>query len=513
MTLPILSMLILLPIVGIFSIIFIQKIQSKTNAPRVALLTAGMHLTLTLLLVYNFDVHATGYQFVEKAPWIAPLESSYHLGVDGLSLIFILLTSFLTFVCFLHVYHVKLMRGYYVAFLLLQSFLVGIFCSLDLILFYFFFEAVLIPMFLIIGIWGGQDRIYATFKFFLYTLVGSVLVLVAFIVLYYEAGNTNLLDITTHNFSFQMQCMLWVALFIGFAVKTPMWPLHTWLPDAHVEAPTAGSMMLAGILLKLGGYGMLRFCLPLLPDASFYFSPFVYVLSVIAIVYASLVALVQKDMKKLIAYSSVAHMGFVTLGIFTFNTYGTMGAIVQMISHCLTSSALFFCVGVVYERFHTREIAHYGGLAKKMPYYAIFFLLFILASIGFPGTLGFLGEFLVILGSFQVSPTLVGCIVLGVILSAAYGLWLYRRIMYEKLNTQFLDIKSMFDLKTSEKLVLGFLFIPVLFLGVYPSPLTSILIPYTDNLLSQYQRKRVTQKQNLWNTLVLPSQSISKVKL
>jgi NADH-quinone oxidoreductase subunit M len=501
MNMPILSFLILLPLLGATTIAFIGDAQSPRNTPRVALLTTGIHLFLSLFLWYHFDPFITGPQYIEMYPWLPSLNCSYHLGVDGLSLFFIVLTSFLTLLIFIHPFQVGRLREYYSCFLLLESFLMGVFCSLDLVLFYFFFEAVLIPMFLIIGIWGGVRRIYATFKFFLFTLIGSVLMLVAFVVMYYDAGTTNMLTLNNASFSFEAQRLLWLCLFAAFAVKIPMWPVHTWLPDAHVEAPTGGSMILAGILLKLGGYGMLRLLLPILPDASHYFAPLVYALSIIAIIYTSLVALVQKDMKKLVAYSSIAHMGFVTLGIFTVSIFGIVGSIVQMVSHGLVSAALFFCVGVVYERFHTREIAHYGGLVTKMPRYAVLFMLFTLASIGLPGTSGFIGEFLVTFAVFKVSPTLAAFTVVGVVLSAAYGLWLYRRIVYDKLNTAHLDIKHMVDLRFSETVVLVVLIIPVFVIGLYPKPLTSILNPYAQKLMDTVH-KRTVIKHTLMDTLI-----------
>ncbi len=499
MNIPLLTFLIILPLLGALTIFFIGDLQSSTNTPRVALLISGIHLLLSFFLWFHFDPFVTEMQFVEKYPWIASFNSSYHLGVDGLSLCFVLLTSFLVFLSFIHNYHLKRVREYYICFLVLESFLVCVFCALDLILFYFFFEAVLIPMFFIIGIWGGDRRIYATFKFFLFTLVGSVLTLIAFVVVYYEAGTTNILEMQHATFSFDLQCWLWLALFGAFAVKIPMWPFHTWLPDAHVEAPTAGSMLLAGVLLKLGGYGMLRLSLPLFPEASYYFAPLIFLMSLVAIVYTSLVALVQRDMKRLIAYSSIAHMGFVTVGIFTFLHYGIVGSILQMLSHGLVSAALFFCVGVVYERFHTREISHYGGLVSKMPQYAILFMLFTLASIGLPGTSGFLGEFLVSLSLFQISPTLAAFAVLGVVLSASYALWLYRRIMYDRIKGEGIDVKKMFDLRLSESMVLIALVVPVVVIGLYPQSVTTVLNPYAQKLL-EVCSKRVVHKRTLLGT-------------
>lgn len=488
---PLLSLLILIPLFGALAVMFIRRHASELNAPRVAMLTSLMTLTLSIYLWMNLDPSFSGFQFVEKYMWIPAFGSSFHLGIDGISLSFIILTNFLMVVCFVHPFKVHRVREFYIAFLLLQAMLMGVFASLDLVLFYVFFEAVLIPMFLIIGIWGGDRRVYAAFKFFLYTLAGSVLMLIAFVVMYFESGTTNMVELMYSNFAPYTQKILWLALFVSFAVKVPMWPVHTWLPDAHVEAPTLGSMILAGILLKLGGYGMLRLSIPLLPDASYYFAPLVYLLSLIAIVYTSFVALAQKDMKKLVAYSSIAHMGFVTLGLFTFHPQGMVGGMTQMISHGLTSAALFFCVGIVYERFHTKEIAKYGGLVEKMPRYAVFFMIFTLASIGLPGTSGFLGEFFALLGSFAVSPTIAGIAVLGVIIGAAYALWLYRRVVYEKLNPA-LDPKGLFDIKGSEVVVMVALAVPVFVIGLYPQPLFNIISPATQNILKTYEGKRKT---------------------
>lgn len=489
---PLLSLLILIPLVGAMAVMFIRKHVSELNAPRVAMLTSMMSLTLSVYLWMTLDPSMTGFQFVEKYSWIPAFGSAYHLGIDGISLSFIVLTNFLMVVCFAHPFKINRVREFYMAFLLLQSMLMGVFTSLDLVLFYVFFEAVLIPMFLIIGIWGGERRVYASFKFFLYTLAGSVLMLIAFVVMYYESGTTSMVELMETSFSFNQQKLLWLALFVSFAVKVPMWPVHTWLPDAHVEAPTLGSMILAGILLKLGGYGMLRLSIPVLPDASFYFAPLVYGLSLMAIVYTSFVALAQKDMKKLVAYSSIAHMGFVTLGLFTFHPQGMVGGMTQMISHGLTSAALFFCVGVIYERFHTREIAKYGGLVERMPRYAVFFMLFTLASIGLPGTSGFLGEFFVLLGSFAVSPTVAAFAVLGVIIGAAYSLWLYRRVVYEKLNPG-LDPKALFDIRGSEIFVMVVLVVPVFIIGLYPKPLFDMISPATHNILKVYEQKLKTK--------------------
>ncbi len=374
-----------------------------------------------------------------------------------------------------------------IAFLALEILMVGMFCALDLILFYVFFEGVLIPMFLIIGIWGGDRRIYSSFKFFLYTFLGSVLMLLAMIAMYIQVGTTDLMMIESHTFGVHLQHWLWLAFFASFAVKVPMWPVHTWLPDAHVEAPTAGSVILAGVLLKMGGYGFLRFSVPLFPDATISFAPYVMVLSVIAVIYTSLVAIVQSDMKKLIAYSSVAHMGFVTLGIFVMTPQGMTGAMIQMLSHGLISSALFLCVGVVYDRLHTREISRYGGLVKIMPFYAAFFMLFTMASVGLPGTSGFIGEFLVIIGSFKVSTVFATLVATGMILGAAYALWLYRRVVFGELIHE--DLKSLSDLSGREKYSFALLGCLVLWMGIYPTTFTDIINPAVENLLAKHKKQ------------------------
>lgn len=487
--LPLLSVITFLPFVGSLFILLIRGEEKTvaTNARNVALWTSFLTFGLSLILWIHFDVDQTTYQFVENLAWIKDLGIRYHLGIDGLSLFFILLSTFLMPLCILASWEsiqVRV-REYMMAFLLLETFLIGMFCALDLILFYVFFEGVLIPMFLIIGIWGGDRRVYSCFKFFLYTFLGSVLLLVAILSIYYMTGSTDLSVVMDFAFPLQAQKWLWLAFFASFAVKIPMWPVHTWLPDAHVEAPTAGSVVLAGILLKMGAYGFLRFSIPLFPSATIAFIPFVMTLSVVAIIYTSLVALVQTDMKKLIAYSSVAHMGFVTLGIFTLTAQGITGAIFQMLSHGIVSAALFLCVGVVYDRIHTRDIDRYGGLVARMPFYALFFMIFTLASIGVPGTSGFVGEFLVLVGAFQKNTLAATLAALGMILAASYALWLYRRVIFGKLVQA--DLKAILDVNAREATILGCLVTLVLWLGLYPQPFLKIINPAVKELVSNHR--------------------------
>ncbi|SMH47731.1 NADH-quinone oxidoreductase subunit M [Mesorhizobium australicum] len=469
---PILSTVTFLPLVGAFLILWIgdDNEAGRRNIRSVTLFTTVFTFLLSLGIWIGFDNATPGFQMVEKVEWLNS-GIAYHMGVDGISMLFVILTTFLMPLCILASWESiqKRVKAYMIAFLVLETLMIGVFCALDLVIFYVFFEAGLIPMFIIIGVWGGKRRVYASFKFFLYTLLGSVLMLLAIMAMYWQAQTTDITQLLTHEFPANMQTWLWLAFFASFAVKMPMWPVHTWLPDAHVEAPTAGSVILAGILLKMGGYGFLRFSLPMFPLASDWFAPFVFTLSVVAIIYTSLVALMQEDIKKLIAYSSVAHMGYVTMGIFAMNVEGVQGAIFQMLSHGLVSGALFLCVGVIYDRLHTREIAAYGGLVNNMPKYAVVFLIFTMANVGLPGTSGFVGEFLTLLGAFKVNTWVALFAATGVILSAAYALWLYRRVMFGALTKE--NLKAMLDLSLREKIILYPLVILVIFYGVYPSAL------------------------------------------
>lgn len=469
---PILSLVTFLPLVGVLLILLINddSESARRNIRVIALWTTGITFIISLFIWKGFDNSQTGFQFVEKVAW---LDSgiSYHMGVDGISMLFVILTTFLMPLCILASWEAieKRVKAYMIAFLLLETLMIGVFCALDIVLFYVFFEAGLIPMFIIIGVWGGKRRVYASFKFFLYTLAGSVLMLLAVMAMFYQSGTTDITTLLTHQFPASMQTWLWLAFFASFAVKMPMWPVHTWLPDAHVEAPTAGSVILAAILLKMGGYGFLRFSLPMFPLASEMFAPLVFTLSVVAIIYTSLVALMQEDMKKLIAYSSVAHMGFVTMGIFAMNQEGVQGAIFQMLSHGLVSGALFLCVGVIYDRMHTRDIDAYGGLVNNMPKYATVFMVFTMANVGLPGTSGFVGEFLTMLGVFRVNTWVAFFAATGVILSAAYALWLYRRVIFGALTKE--SLKGLLDLSTREKAIIYPLVVLVIFFGVYPAPI------------------------------------------
>ena len=449
---PLLSLVIFLPLVGVAFILLIRgegEVQNR-NVRNVALWTSLATFALSILLWTNFDTTTSAFQFEEEMPWIPGFDINYHLGVDGISVFFVLLSTLLTPICVLASWETiqKHVKEYMISFLVLETFMVGMFCALDFVLFYIFFEGVLIPMFLIIGVWGGSARVYAAFKFFLYTLVGSVLMLLAILTIYFYADTFDIPTLLNVRIPVEMQYWLWLAFLASFAVKVPMWPVHTWLPDAHVEAPTAGSVILAGVLLKMGAYGFLRFSLPMLPEASVYFTPLIYTLSIIAIIYTSLVALAQEDMKKLIAYSSVAHMGFVTIGIFAGNTQSVEGAIITMLSHGFVSAALFLCVGVVYDRMHSRDIATYGGLVHRMPIYAFVFMVFTMASVGLPGTSGFIGEFLVLVGAFQANTWVAFLAATGVILGAAYMLWLYRRVIFGEFTKE--SLKDMFDLSPRE---------------------------------------------------------------
>jgi len=483
----ILTILTFLPLIGALLILSIRGDHDivARNARWTALWTSAITFIVSLYLWFKFDKSTADFQFVQKVDWMPQFGISYHMGVDGISLLFVLLTTLLTPLCILASWESikNRVKEYMISFLILETFMIGMFCALDLMVFYIFFEAVLIPMFLIIGIWGGPRRVYAAFKLFLYTLLGSVLMLLAMLAMYYDAGTTDMVVLMKHSFPVGMQPWLWLAFMASFAVKVPMWPVHTWLPDAHVEAPTAGSVILAGVLLKFGGYGFLRFSLPMFPDASVMFTPLIFTLSIVAVIYTSLVALAQTDMKKLIAYSSIAHMGFVTAGVFTFNVQGIEGAIYQMLSHGVVSAALFLIVGVVYDRIHSREIAVYGGLVHRMPCYSLIFMLFMLASIGLPGTGGFVGEFLVLIGLFQVDAWVAALAATGVILGAAYMLYLYRRIIFGQLTREsLLKIK---DLTPRELAVFAPLIILTLWMGIYPGSFLDFMHVSVANLISQ----------------------------
>ena len=465
------------------------------NAKWLAMIASSATFVISLFILFQFDPSNTDFQMVEEGSWIMGL--NYKMGVDGISVLFVMLTTFIMPLTILASWGVKTrVKEYMIAFLMLETLMLGVFMALDLVLFYLFFEAGLIPMFLIIGIWGGQNRIYASFKFFLYTFLGSVLMLVAMVAMYVDAGTTDIPTLLRHEFAFAdfsvlgihvvggMQTMLWLAFFASFAVKMPMWPVHTWLPDAHVQAPTAGSVVLAAILLKMGGYGFLRFSLPMFPVGSEVMAPLVFWMSAIAIVYTSLVALVQEDMKKLIAYSSVAHMGYVTMGIFAANQQGVDGAIFQMLSHGFISGALFLCVGVIYDRMHTREIDAYGGLVNRMPAYALIFMLFTMANVGLPGTSGFIGEFLTLMGIFQVNTWVAAVAASGVIFSAAYALWLYRRVVLGDLIKE--SLRTIQDMTSREKWIFAPLVVMTLWLGVYPAAALDIIGPSVEALVGNY---------------------------
>ena len=485
LSLPILSIIIFLPLVGValLSLINSTTANGERNLKQTALWVVCLNFIVSIAMLINFDQSDPNFQFTESYFWLNS-GISYHLGVDGISILLIILTTFLMPFCILASFEsIKVsLKEYLIAFLILETLMIGVFCSLDLVLFYLFFEGGLIPMFLIIGIWGGERRVYATFKFFLFTLAGSVFMLLAIIAIYMDTGTTNITYLLQFDLDPSLQYIFWLAFFASFAVKIPMWPVHTWLPDAHVEAPTAGSVILAGVLLKMAGYGFIRFSLGIFPIASSYFAPFIFTLSIIAIIYASLVALVQTDMKKLIAYSSVAHMGFVTLGIFTFTLQGIEGAIIQMLSHGIISAALFLCVGVVYDRIHTREIDRYGGLVNRMPIYAFAFMIFIMGSIGLPGTSGFVGEFLVLLSIFSVNTYFAVFATSGVVLAAAYSLWLYRKVIFGSLIKD--DLQDILDLSYREIIILFPLAFLTIFFGFYPQPLIDIIEPSTIQLIT-----------------------------
>jgi NADH-quinone oxidoreductase subunit M len=486
----ILSLITFLPLAGVAAILLLkvlgQRGERADGAARwIALVTTLATFALSILLTVRFDTTNPGFQFVEDIPWFAGL--SYRMGVDGISVLFVLLTAFLLPICIVASWKSvdKRVQEYMIAFLVLETLVIGVFCALDLILFYLFFEAGLVPMFLIIGIWGGKNRVYAAYKFFLYTLLGSVLMLAAVLTMIGVAGTSSIPELMQYKFADWLQPWLWVAFFASFAVKMPMWPVHTWLPDAHVEAPTAGSVILAGILLKMGGYGFMRFSLPMFPDASTMFAPLVFALSAIAIVYTSLVAFRQTDIKKLIAYSSVAHMGFVTMGIFSFDVVGVQGAIFQMLSHGVISGALFLCVGVVYDRMHTREIAFYGGLVNRMPIYAVIFLLFTMGNVGLPGTSGFVGEIMTLTGVYFSSTWTAVAATTGVILSAVYALTLYRRVVFGKMtNPALADIT---DVNLREIVIFVPLVVATLWLGFQPGLVFNVTASSVDGLLDAFR--------------------------
>ena len=493
MDFPILSSIILLPSVGALFLFFIKGSEGKSllTIKYVALFVTITNFIISLYLWYLFDESSSNFQFIEDKEWLDGF-INYKVGIDGISILFIILTTFITPLCVLSVNNsIKTrLKDFLLAILLMESLMIGVFCSLDLVIFYLFFEGGLIPMFLIIGIWGGERKVYSAFKFFLYTLLGSVLMLVAIIVIYLTSGTTDIIKLYEIGINANFQNLLWLAFFSSFAVKTPMWPVHTWLPDAHVEAPTAGSVLLAAILLKMAGYGFIRFSIGLFPIASEFFTPLIYFLSLVAIIYTSFVALMQDDMKKLIAYSSVAHMGYVTLGIFTNTQQGLEGSIVQMISHGLVSAALFLSVGVLYDRTHSRLIKTYGGLVSIMPKYSILLMIFTLAALGLPGTSGFVGEFLILMGAFRDNFLVATVACFGVILGAAYMLWLYKRVIFGKLNNE--DLLKINDLNKSEFLILSIIAIPTLFFGFYPEPLLNTIEISVNNLIDTYNYNLVS---------------------
>jgi len=487
--LPILSLLTFLPLVGAIFILTIRGDEDvvKRNARHVALWTSLINFALSLFIWVHFDTTTADFQFVESKPWMPSYNIGYKMGIDGISMLFVLLTTLLTPICILASWENinDRVKEYMICFLVLETFMIGMFCALDLVVFYIFFEAVLIPMFLIIGVWGGPRRVYASFKLFLYTLAGSVLMLLAIMAMYFDAGTTDIPGLMVHRFPPELQTWLWLAFFASFAVKIPMWPVHTWLPDAHVEAPTAGSVILAAVLLKFGGYGLLRFSLPMFPDASVMFTPLIYTLSIIAIIYTSLVALAQEDMKKLIAYSSVAHMGFVTIGAFTLTVQGIEGSIYQMLAHGIISAALFLVVGVVYDRIHSREISAYGGLVHRMPGYSLIFMIFMLGSVGLPGTAGFVGEFLVLVGAFKANTWVAAFAATGLILGAAYMLYLYRRIIFGSLTKD--SLTAIKDVSLREVAIFAPLIVLVIWMGIYPAPFLEIMHVSVENMIIQIE--------------------------
>jgi len=487
---PLLSLVTFLPLVGAGFILFLIRGEPEDvarNSRWTALWTSLVTFGISLFVWFGFERGTAKFQFVEYAEWLPEFNIAYHMGVDGISMPFVLLSTLLTPLCVIGSWDsIKVrVKEYMIVFLALETLMVGMFCALDMVVFYVFFEGVLIPMFLIIGVWGGPRRVYAAFKFFLFTLTGSVLMLLAVLTIYYQTGTTDIPTLLVTQLPLALQPWLWLAFFASFAVKVPMWPVHTWLPDAHVEAPTAGSVILAGVLLKMGGYGFLRFSLPMLPDASAFFTPLVFFLSVVAIIYTSLVALAQEDMKKLIAYSSVAHMGFVTAGSFSMTQQGLEGAMIQMLSHGVVSAALFLIVGVVYDRMHTRMIADYDGLVERMPYYALVFMIFMLASVGLPGTSGFVGEFLVLVGLFQVNTLVALLCASGMVLGAAYMLYLYRRVIFGIMSIE--KLKTILDMSWREHAVFAPLLVVVFWMGIYPMSFIDVMAASIENLIANHQ--------------------------
>ena len=488
MNFPILSTIIFLPLLGaLFIFLFRDHKDNNKSSIYVSLCTSIANLFLTLFLWYSFDNNISAFQFVEEKNWISGL-IKFKVGIDGISILFVILTAFITPICIISCINSikERVKEFLIAILILETFMLGVFCSLDLVIFYLFFEAGLIPMFIIIGVWGGSRKVYSAFKFFLYTLLGSVLMLVAIISIYWLTGTTDIVKIFQIKISKEYQYLLWLAFFSSFAVKMPMWPFHTWLPDAHVEAPTAGSVILAAILLKMGGYGFLRFSIGMFPVASEYFTPLIYFLSIIAIIYTSLVALMQEDMKKLIAYSSVAHMGFVTLGIFTLTKQGIDGSMYQMLSHGLISAALFLCVGVLYDRTKSRLISSYGGIVHVLPKYSLVFMIFVLGALGLPGTTGFLGEFLVLVGAFKKNYFIALLATTGVILAAAYMLWLSKRVIFGEIKNP--QNKTLKDMNISELIMLVLLASITIIFGFYPDPLLDTMNVSVNNLIDRYQQ-------------------------
>ena len=487
MNFPILSAITFIPLIGALFVFLTRSERDEKNsgAIYISIFTSIVNFFIILFVWYSIDKTTSDFQFIEEYNWISGF-IKFKFGIDGISILFILLTAFIIPICiFSCINSVKTrLKEFLIALLVLETFIIGVFCSLDLVIFYLFFEAGLIPMFLIIGIWGGPRKVYSAFKFFLFTLLGSVLMLVAIIAIYWISGTTDITEINQMGIPSEYQYLLWLAFFSSFAVKLPMWPVHTWLPDAHVEAPTAGSVVLAAILLKMGGYGFIRFSVGMFPVASEYFTPLIFSLSTIAVIYTSLIALMQKDMKKLIAYSSVAHMGYVTIGIFTFNKQGIEGSIVQMFSHGLISAALFLSVGVLYDRTHSRLIKTYGGIVNLMPKYSFLFMIFVLGTLGLPGTSGFVGEFLVLVGVFKVNYLVAILASIGVILAAAYILWLYKRVVFGKMEN--IQLKKIKDVNLSEAVILGVLSAAVLFFGFYPDPLFQTVNVSVDNLINNY---------------------------